>query len=349
MRSNRRTARPVWIGMSGGVDSALAATLLVQSGRECTGVTMDLGRGETDHTSVAAAAAVCAHLGIPHRVVALDREFRDAVVDATASAYAAGLTPNPCVLCNSAIKFGVLLRLAAGEGAHLATGHYVRVTGTGSDARLARAADLQKDQSYFLHRLAPDVLGELVFPLGELTKREVRRRASNFGLTALHSSESQDACFVGPGGYAALVGESHPEACRRGPVVTVEGTVVGEHDGICRYTVGQRKGLGIASTEPLFVIRLDASSNTVVVGPHAALKTTTITTRESVWWADGRRNECHVKVRYNSPAVPAYVTPAGDALSIELLEPVYGAAPGQSAVCYQGDTVVGGGIIGGTS
>lgn len=348
MCSSRQTPHPVWVGMSGGVDSSLAAALLVESGANCTGVTMDLGRGDSDRAAIDAAAAVCAHLGIPHRVVDLSAEFRTAVVEMTAAAYAAGMTPNPCVACNVAIKFGALLDAATSEGARLATGHYVRVVGEGPDARLARASDPAKDQSYFLYRLPPATLAHVVFPLGELTKTEVRRLAGDRGISSMHTAESQDACFLGPGGYTELVRDLHPEACRPGPVLTVDGTIIGTHDGICRFTVGQRKGLGIASAEALYVRRIDAAANAVIVGPHDALATTVVTARDAVWFGTGEPVECDVKVRYNSPVTRAVVTPAGASLGIEFAEPIFGVAPGQSAVCYQGDIVIGGGIIGGT-
>jgi len=346
MSSSRQIPRPVWVGMSGGVDSSLAAALLGEAGRECTGVTMDLGRGEADRTSIAAASEVCRHLGIPHRVIDLASQFKELVIESTARAYAAGTTPNPCVVCNVEIKFGALLRLAVAEGTQLATGHYVRIVGEGADARLARAVDPSKDQSYFMYRLTPDVLTDVVFPLGELKKTEVRRLAAERGLTLMHTSESQDACFLGPGGYPALVARVHPEACVPGPIVTSDGTVIGTHDGFCRFTVGQRKGLGLASPEPLYVTGIAAAAGAVIVGPHAALETTAILAVDAVWPGEQTALECDVKVRYNSRGVRALVIPTGSTLRIEFAEPVFGAAPGQSAVCYRGDTVLGGGIIG---
>ncbi|MDO8949729.1 MAG: tRNA 2-thiouridine(34) synthase MnmA [Actinomycetota bacterium] len=346
MCSSLSTQRPVWIGMSGGVDSSLSAALLLESGRDCTGVTLDLGRGDSEAVSIAAAAAVCEHLGIEHRVVDLAAEFREAVVDATAAAYARGLTPNPCVICNVLIKFGMLFDLAASAGADLATGHYVRRVGEGAQSRLAMAADPTKDQSYFMYRLTPDVLAGLTFPLGELTKVEVRALAAARGIDAMHTAESQDACFLGAGGYPALVQSLYPDACARGSVVTADGTVIGTHDGICRFTVGQRKGLGIASTEPLYVTRIDAAANTIMVGPYNDLERRTLTASDAVWSGGEGIVECDVKVRYNSPTVPARVSHVGSGLHIELAVPVFGAAPGQSAVCYRGDTVIGGGFIG---
>ncbi len=348
MRSNGQTSRPVWVGMSGGVDSSLAAALLVESGYACTGVTMDLGRGGSDLTAIEAAAVVCAHLGIPHRVIDLSDAFRAAVLETTARAYAAGMTPNPCVACNAAIKFGALLDAAVTERARLATGHYARVVGEGAGARLARASDPAKDQSYFLYRLSPEVLAHVAFPLGELTKTEVRTLASARGMSSMHTAESQDACFLGPGGYASLVRDLHPEACRPGPVLTADGTRIGTHDGVCLFTVGQRKGLGIASAGALYVTRIDAAANAVIVGPHDALATTVVTAGDAVWFGAREPVGCDVKIRYNAPASRALVTPEGASLSIEFAEPIFGAAPGQSAVCYQGDIVVGGGIIGGT-
>ncbi len=347
MPSSRHISGPVWVGMSGGVDSSLAAALLVEAGYTCTGVTLDLGRGETDRVSVASSVAVCRHLGIPHRTIDLAAEFRAAVIDATAAAYSHGRTPNPCVFCNAAIKFGTLYRMAVDSGAALATGHYARIAGDAGDRRLARAVDAAKDQSYFLYRVAPDVLEGAVFPLGTLTKNEVRGLAAKRGISSIHTAESQDACFLGRGGYPALIKERYPEACRPGPVIAGDGEVIGTHDGVCRFTVGQRKGIGIASAEALYVTGIDASRNAVIVGSHADLETSTLVADDAVWWGGGEQVECDVQVRYNSPPVAALVTPDGTRLRIELVEPVFGAAPGQSAVCYQGDTIIGGGFIGG--
>ncbi|PKQ38619.1 MAG: tRNA 2-thiouridine(34) synthase MnmA [Actinobacteria bacterium HGW-Actinobacteria-1] len=334
----------IWIGMSGGVDSSLSAALLLEQGYDCVGVTMDLGRGAPD-AAVADARAVCDHLGIPHRVVDLAREFSERVVAATAAAYAGGATPNPCVLCNDSVKFGVLLDEAREDGAALGTGHYARIAHTPQGPLLARAADVSKDQTYFLYRLTGERLRHVVFPLGGLTKSRVREMAAERGLSDKHGAESQDACFLGAGGYPELVAATHPEACVPGDIVDTSGKVLGEHNGLCRYTVGQRRGIGIASAEPLYVLRLDAKTGAVVVGPYRALEVESIVVGQVVWSGDVVEEQVDVMVRYNAPAVRARVQMRDEHLHVELMTPLVGVAPGQSLVCYNGDVVLGGGII----
>lgn len=335
----------LWIAMSGGVDSSIAAALMAEQGHDCTGVTMTLGRGAADDAAVADARAVCEHLGIPHRVVDLSAEFQRSVVEATAEAYAAGRTPNPCVLCNASIKFGALLERARDAGARLATGHYARIVAVPGGLRLARALDASKDQTYFLYRLGPEDLEYVIFPLGELTKATVRKMAVARGLAGKHGRESQDACFVGAGGYAALVSASHPEACRPGPIYNTGGAVLGTHAGLCRYTVGQRRGIGIASAEPLYVVGLDAARNAIIVGGLRDLEVTRVVASGVVWFAANIPLRAEVMVRYNAAPVSATVRRDGDTLIAVADEPLVGVAPGQALVCYNGEVVGGGGTI----
>ncbi len=331
--------------MSGGVDSSLSAALLVEQGYDCVGVTMDLGRGAADAAACADAQSVCQHLDIPHRIIDASRVFQEQVVEVTAAAYASGATPNPCVLCNATVKFGVLLDHAREADAALATGHYARVAHTHDGPVLERAADASKDQTYFLYRLTGERLRHVVFPLGGLTKVRVREMATERGLGDKHGRESQDACFLGPGGYPALVAERHPEACSAGNIVDAAGTILGVHRGVCRYTIGQRRGIGLASAHPLYVLRVDAGTATVVVGPREALEVSRIVVSDVVWHGTQAAQDVDVMVRYNAPAVHARVSVDGAHMNVELAQPILGVAPGQSLVCYNGDIVIGGGII----
>ncbi|MEN6429525.1 MAG: tRNA 2-thiouridine(34) synthase MnmA [Coriobacteriales bacterium] len=335
----------VWVAMSGGVDSSVAAAWALRERREVQGVTLDLGRGEPDRLAIDSAARVCARLGIPHRVLDVSREFDSCVVDKTAKRYAEGHTPNPCVECNALIKFGLLADAAAAEGADMATGHYARIIVRDGGPWLARSKDPHKDQSYFLYRVPCERLAHVMFPLGEVTKTDVRTEAASLGLAEMHTKESQDACFVGPGGYPELVAARYPQGCRPGPLITSTGETVGTHRGICRYTVGQRRRIGIASSDPLYVIALDGAHNAVVVGDKTQLEVSRIRAIDPVWHAAPGVRTLFVKCRYNSPLVRAQVTYDGEALVAEVEEPLFGVAPGQSLVCYDADTVLGGGII----
>lgn len=339
-------ARPrLWVAMSGGVDSSVAAALALAEGRAVEGVTLDLGRGAADTSAIDAARAICDRLRISHRVLDASREFEREVVEYTAAAYAAGTTPNPCVVCNERIKFGTLFDAAAAHGADLATGHYARIVKITGGLALATARDTTKDQTYFLYRLDSGALEHVVFPLGDLSKVKVREHALALGFTGIHTDESQDACFVGPGGYAALVAERHPEACAPGPILNAAGTELGLHRGVCRYTVGQRRGLGVASDEPLYVTRIDASANAVIVGPAGDLLVSRIVASDAIWCDTGADANVDVKCRYNSPMTAAFVRRDGDSLVAELERPIAAVAPGQSLVCYNNGVVVGGGTI----
>lgn len=339
------------IALSGGVDSSVAAALLVEQGRDVFGVTMRLGLAEITgrpccgEEEVALARRVCAHLGIPHVVIDMADEFRSEVVEPFVDAYAAGLTPNPCVRCNERIKFGAFADRVRGLGATtLATGHYARLERDGDELWLARAADRTKDQSYFLYRVAPAALVMLEFPLGDLTKSEVRRMAAERALPTAERRESQEVCFTAD--HAALVAAAHPGAVKSGPIETADGTILGTHRGVARYTVGQRRGLGVGGPEgPYRVVRIDAERSAVIVAPEAEAHTESITLAEPVWRLGEEPVHVLAQIRYRSAPRSAMATLTRDGLEVEFDTPVDPLAPGQSVVLYADDRIVGGGIV----
>ncbi len=354
----------VFIGMSGGVDSSTAAALLVRAGHDVTGITLALlpedaaperaeAEGCCDATSARRARAAADALGIPHYTWNAREAFRESVVVPFARGYAAGETPNPCAVCNDLIKFGWLLDRAIAAGADaLATGHYARiVTAADGGLRIARGVDASRDQSYFLYRLGPERLQRVSFPLGELTKAEVRAIARDAGLPAVDAPESRETCFAPDGDYARVVALECPEALVPGEIVTLDGRVLGTHDGIARYTVGQRKGLSLPDG-PWFVVRLEAETRRVVVGRERDLAVRAVTARDAVEYGP-LGPEAHdagpftVQLRYRGHPLPARVSvPAPGELSIELTEePASGVAPGQAAVVYDGATVLAGGVV----
>ncbi len=351
----------VFVGMSGGVDSSVAALLLRDAGHDVAGVTMKIysGRpaegpvadscyGPGEQADIEETAGICARLGIPHTVVNLCDEYRSLVLDYTRDEYLAGRTPNPCVLCNQRVKFGLLLdRLAGSVGGGFdlfATGHYCRIERIPDTGRFAiRAAeDPRKDQSYFLCMLTQEQLSRLIFPLGGMKKTEVREIARKAGLANHDRPESQD---FAAGGYKAVV--SAPE--KPGPIIDADGNVIGRHKGVWGYTIGQRKGLGVGGGEPLYVTRLDAGTNTVVAGPESSLYRRELVAR-GVNWAGMAEPpgpvRLSVKIRYRNPAEPAVVTPIGGGdVRVTFDEPQRAIACGQWAVLYDGEFLVGGGVI----
>ncbi|MCK4868579.1 MAG: tRNA 2-thiouridine(34) synthase MnmA [Alphaproteobacteria bacterium] len=351
------------VAMSGGVDSSVTAALLAEAGYDVVGVTLQL----YDHgMAVGKKGACCAgqdihdarmvadRLGIPHYVLDYESRFRDAVIEDFADSYARGETPIPCVRCNQTVKFRDLLATARELGAAaMATGHYVRrATGPGG-AELRRAADPERDQSYFLFATTPDQLDFLRFPLGGLDKAETRALAMRFGLAVADKPDSQDICFVPEGGYARIVEKLRPEAAEPGDIVDLDGHVMGRHEGIIGYTIGQRKGLGIGgrkeSTDPLYVVRLEPETRRVVIGPRAALACGTVRLGELNWLGDGpipaEGLGVQVKLRSTMAAVPATLYPAGDGARAVLDDPAHGVSPGQACVFYDGERVLGGGWI----
>jgi len=346
----------VVVAMSGGVDSSVTAALLHEQGHDVVGVHMKL----TDEVSPSPqgsrtccglddaqdARRVCDELGVPFYVLDLRREFKRAVIDDFTQAYRAGLTPNPCIQCNGVLKFKVLLKRALMLGAsHLATGHYCRIAvPPGRGPMLQAAVDRQKDQSYFLFPLHPKALAHTLFPLGGLKKDEVRGLASRFGLATASKPESQDICFLPRGNHAELVAQS-TDLQGAGEIVDEQGRVLGTHRGYWRYTVGQRRGLGVAAPEPLYVLRVEPNTRRVVVGPNHRLGRDVLRITEC-HWADRPHPDrvVQVRIRHQGSLVPCRVG-HGDEPTVTLLEEVRAIAPGQAAVFYDDDLVLGGGWI----
>ncbi|HET7755242.1 MAG TPA: tRNA 2-thiouridine(34) synthase MnmA [Anaeromyxobacteraceae bacterium] len=347
----------VLVAMSGGVDSSAAAALLTSQGHEVVGVSMrvfdysDPARGRSccapDDLDDARAAA--RRIGIPFYVANVEERFRERVIDRFVDDYVAGLTPNPCVACNTEVKFDWLLDRARAIGAKLATGHYARIERRGGRYRLLRARHPEKDQSYFLHGLGQDALADLLFPVGDLEKPAVRELAERHGLANARKADSQEICFVTRGDAGDFVQLRAPDRLRGGEIVSTSGEVLGRHDGVHRFTVGQRRGLGIASPEPRYVVAIDAASARVVVGSAAEASQASMAVRDVSWVAGeppARTVECVVKVRHRHEGERATVTagPSGTA-DVRFARAVRGVAPGQAAVFYDGDEVLGGGRI----
>ena len=338
----------VAVAMSGGVDSAVA---LLRAGRRALGVTLRLWmdpagpdgeRACCSPSAVIAARAMCHELGLPHVTLDLREEFRRAIVAPFIRGYARGETPNPCIACNGSFRFAELLAFAERAGApRLATGHYARIVRRGDRLLLARAADDHKDQSYMLARLDPRFLDRLWFPLGDQTKEETRAEAERAGLAVARRADSQEACFLAGDDYRMFL-QRHGLPAARGPIVDEDGRDLGTHDGFWRFTPGQRRGLGVAAAAPLYAVRTNADTNTVVVGPREALATRTVNARGRLY-ADVRRADA--KLRYRSAPLPATVEPCDGGFLLQLDEPAYGVAPGQAAVLYDDGAVVGAGLV----
>jgi len=355
----------VVVAMSGGVDSSVTAALLAEQGFDVVGITLQL----YDHgAAVAHKGACCAgqdihdarnvadRIGIPHYVLDYESRFRESVIDDFADAYVRGETPTPCVRCNQTVKFRDLLATARDLGAvALATGHYVRRRPGPRGAELYAAVDGARDQSYFLFATTAGQLDFLRFPLGGMEKPAVRALAARYDLPVAEKPDSQDICFVPNGSYARIVEKLRPEAIVPGEIVHMDGTVLGRHQGIINYTIGQRRGLGLggrsSDTEPLYVIRLEPELHRVIVGPHDALATAALTLKEVNWLADGEGPpaggaEAVVKCRSTMDAVPATVFGGADGISRVVFDrPQHGIAPGQACVFYDGSRVLGGGWI----
>jgi tRNA-specific 2-thiouridylase len=336
------------VAMSGGVDSAVA---LLRSGPQAIGVTLrlwvdpeapDTERACCSATSVLAARRLCHERGLPHVTLDLREEFRRAVVGPFVRGYARGETPNPCSRCNGGFRFAELLAFARRAGAEkLATGHYARIFERDGRRLLARAADPEKDQSYMLAGLAPKLLDRIVFPLGGQTKADTRAEAEAAGLPVARRADSQEACFLGGDDYRSFL-ERRGLRREPGAVVAEDGTRLGEHDGYWRFTPGQRKGIGVSSGEPIYALRTDAATNTLIVGPRRALARDRVTVSGRLH-APAARVEA--KLRYRSPAIAATVEPTARGFALALDEPAYGVAPGQTAVLYEDDAVVGAGTV----
>ena len=350
--------RRVVVAMSGGVDSSVAAALLVAQGYEVFGVGMRLPEAEEavapgrccGMAGMEDARRVAEVIGIPFYVLDYREGFEREVIAPFCRAYACGQTPNPCVLCNAQLKFGSLLDKALAWGADcLASGHYARIEYEAEGkAALLRGLDYQRDQSYFLYSLSAQRLQHILFPLGNLRKDEVRGIARRLELPVADKPGSQDICFVGPGGYRELLARRQPQAMQSGPITDLAGTVLGQHRGLAAYTVGQRQGLGIAAHEPLYVLALDASRNTVIVGPRHQATTHTLVLTQMHWllpWPLAEPLKLSVKTRNRGTAAQAEVSAKGDRVLVHYLEPQPLVAPGQAAVFYEGDRVLGGGVV----
>jgi tRNA-specific 2-thiouridylase len=344
------------VALSGGVDSSVAAALMLEAGHEVVGATLVQWRGRARPEQgccavgdVEDARRVAAQLGIPHYALDYTDVFREAVVEPFAAAYLSGLTPNPCIECNRRVRFGALAEQASRLGCDLlVTGHHARIRRDPTGLHLLRGADAGKDQSYVLYMLGQGQLARLAFPVGEMSKDEVRRRAGALGLSIAGKAESQDLCFVGPGGYREFLRERFPQAGRSGPVVDMAGREVGRHDGVAGFTVGQRRGLGVAVGEARYVVEVRPGTATVVIGSASDLLSGGCRVGEVSWTAGGPPEDggLEVKVRYRSPAVAARLEPgaAGEWL-IHFAESQAAVTPGQAAVLYRGEEVVGGGTI----
>jgi len=359
----------VVVAMSGGVDSSVTAALLAAEGYDVVGVTLQLyDHGEATHRKGACCAgrdihdarAVAERIGIPHYVLDYESRFKEAVIDRFAASYASGETPVPCIDCNQAIKFNDLLKTAHDLGAKvMATGHYVASRALPSGGRaLYRAYEEDRDQSYFLFATTREQLGVLRFPLGDKTKAETRELARRFGLSVADKQDSQDICFVPTGHYADIVERLKPEAAGAGDIVDLDGKVLGRHNGIIHFTVGQRRGLGIATGAPLYVVRLDAERRRVIVGPREALQTRRIDLRDVNLICDramddalasGERQDVFVKVRSTRAPQAAWLSLGANGYEVELIAGEDGVSPGQACVFYDRPAgqarVLGGGII----
>ncbi len=364
------SATRVVVAMSGGVDSSVTAAILAEAGYDVVGITLQLyDHGAATHRKGACCAgrdihdarAVAERIGISHYVLDYEDRFKQAVIDRFAESYVAGETPVPCVECNQSIKFHDLLHTARDLGAAvLATGHYVASRALpGGGRALYRAREAERDQSYFLFATTRAQLDLLRFPLGDRTKAETRELARRFGLSVADKQDSQDICFVPTGHYADIIERLRPGAAGPGEIVDLDGRVLGRHDGIIHFTVGQRRGLGLATGSPLYVVRLDAASRRVVVGPREALRTSRIKLRDLNWLGDGtidealtHRPEVFVKVRSTRPPRPAWLRSGSSGLEIELIAGEDGVSPGQACVFYDAADgqarVLGGGVIAGT-
>jgi tRNA-specific 2-thiouridylase len=350
----------IMVAMSGGVDSSLVAALLHEAGHAVTGVTMHLWDGDDERLAESLCCAqemtesarrVCAQLGVPYYVFNYQREFRRHVIDYFLNEYAQGYTPNPCLACNRDIKFRALLTRAQALGFdYVATGHYARIRQRADGLfELLRASDREKDQAYMLHMLQQQELARLLFPIGEYSKPQVREMAAQRGLASADRPESQDICFVPGGDYRNLMREERPESIQPGPIVDQHGREVGRHQGLPLYTIGQRRGLGLAATQPLYVTGLDPDRNALVVGPlealeRSVLEATHVTFVTGAW--PSAPFTCQAQIRSHARPAQAHITPGEPSrLRVAFDQPQRAITPGQAVVLYDGDIVLGGGRI----
>ncbi len=340
------------VAMSGGVDSSVAAALMRDQGHDVIGVTLKLWSGPNGEAPTAGcctvsdaedARRVAAELDIPYYVLDYTDDFKDGVVDRFVRDYTSGQTPNPCIECNRTVKFDRLLnRLGEFDCDVLVTGHHAQVCEVDGSWALFRGADPKKDQSYVLSMLTSDQLSRLRFPVGELTKKKVRHIAAGMGMRSAHKPESMDICFVGQGDYRGFLRKQAPEVFKPGPVEDTQGNELGTHDGIVGFTVGQRRGLGVAVGEPRFVVRIEADTNTVVVGDRDDLEVTSVDV-DHITWADGNAYEGPVTAQFRAHGDPVDAVLSGSTLTFD--ESQHAVAPGQTVAFYSGDRVMGGALI----
>ena len=338
--------KKVAVAMSGGVDSSLTAALLIEQGFEVFGVTMLLSDGEEN---ISDAQKVCRHLGINHHVADLRKIFRAKVENYFVVEYLRGRTPNPCVRCNREIKFGALFDFAKNFGADFfSTGHYARIVFEDGRFKLKKAADVKKDQSYVLYNLTAEKLAKIILPLGNFSKVETRALAEKFNLPVAQKPDSQEICFVPDDDYKNFILSRAPtaQALQAGEIVDADGKILGTHRGVANYTIGQRKGLGIAAEHPLYVTRLDVENKKVIVGTNDNLFTKTLTAGDAHWiYKPNLPKTLSAKIRYGSKIFSCNVIEEENFLRVEFVEPVRAITPGQSIVFYDGEEVLGGAII----
>ena len=336
----------VAVALSGGVDSSVAAALLKQTGYEVSGIHMRLG-ADIMFSDLEAIERTCKLLDIPLYKFDLENEFRQLVIDYFCQEYGRGRTPNPCVACNQFVKFGILLKRALKMGVdYFATGHYARVEITPEGYKLKKAIDIIKDQSYFLHSLGQEQLRYLLLPLGELPKEKVKTIAMRMELPVIGYRDSQDVCFIPDNDYRTFVAENTNLSA--GEIVDINDNILGKHKGLALYTVGQRQGLGLISKEPLYVLEIDAKRNKIVVGNVGQALHNVLVARQ-LNWVSGQSPqklvEVTARIRYRAPEADAELYLGDDGVEVRFFEPQSAMAPGQSIVFYQGDEVLGGGII----
>ncbi len=352
-------AKRVFVAMSGGVDSSVTAYLLKKAGYDVVGITMNLLEANyrieksdicCSLQAFADAQAVADKLGIKHYIMDCQAEFKEKVVNYFVNDYLAGRTPNPCVFCNSKIKFGLLLDKAKELGAdYLATGHYAKIERTNGRYVIKKGVDITRDQSYFLYRLTQEQLSQAMMPLGEYQKVDVRRIAASQSFKIADKSDSQEICFIPEGDYRQFIQQRIENTLQPGVILDRQGKVVGYHEGLIHFTIGQRRGLGIATGKPLYVIAIDPLKNAVIVGEESDLYSLCLTAKELNWVAIENLKtsmEVMAKIRYLHTGAKAVISPLEDNhVKVEFDQPQRAITPGQSVVFYQDDLLVGGGII----
>ena len=351
-------SKRIVVAMSGGVDSSVAAALLKEQGHEVIGLTMhhwdsnepgSLHKNSCSSSAVDQAEKIAEQLGIPFHSVNFTADFREKVIAPFCHEYFSGRTPNPCVICNKKIKFGTLLEKALQLGAdYLATGHYVTLAEENDHTFIRKGSDLKKDQSYFLFALSQQQLSHCIFPLGELNKQQVRQHAQRFNLQIAEKDESQDICFIPDGDYGSFLEREQGWGKLSGEIVHLSGKVLGQHRGIYHYTIGQRKGLGIGWTEPLYVVGIDAVKKRIIVAEKEHLSQTEMVVKQCCWSMSPPTEpfSANCRIRYRHIEATVTVEPlSGSDVKVTFVQPQTGITPGQAAVFYREDLVIGGGWI----